>query len=252
MKKNENIIEDKKIVLPNFFTVLNMFCGFFAIIEILQKNYVVGCWLIIAASVFDALDGKIAKFINTRSKFGIEFDSLADLISFGVAPSILIYNLYFNLFGNLGIFISFIPLACGGFRLARFNITPLSVKKENFIGLPIPLYALAISSFVILNYDLWETMKISQLFIPMVLLLSILMVSNIKYDKLPKFKFTRNRKNNIKLLIVFVSLLIISFFKGKAIFPLTLILIFHGIARWAKNLSKSEQDKKVADISIYK
>ena len=244
-------IENKRIVFPNFFTVVNMFCGFFAIIEILQKNYVVSCWLIIAASVFDALDGKIARFINTRSKFGIEFDSLADLISFGVAPSILIYNLYFNLFGNFGIFISFIPLACGGFRLARFNITPLSIQKESFIGLPIPLHALTVSSFVILNHDLWESMKLSPLFIPMIFFLSILMVSKIRYDKLPKFKFTKNRKNNIKLLVLFVSLLIISFFKGKAIFPLVLILIFHGIARWAINLSKSKQEDEVADISIY-
>ena len=88
-------IQNKRVLLPNLFTMLNMFCGFFAVIKILQQEYVTGSWLIIAASIFDALDGKIARSLNTGSKFGIEFDSLADLTSFGFAPSILVYTIYF-------------------------------------------------------------------------------------------------------------------------------------------------------------
>lgn len=244
-------IENKRLVLPNFFTVMNMFCGFFAIAKILQKNFVIGSWLIIIASLFDALDGKMARFINTKSKFGIEFDSMADFISFGVAPSILIYILYLYEFENIGIFLSFIPLVCGGFRLARFNITPVSLKKDSFIGLPIPLYAITISSFVILNYDLWNTMKLYHFIIPMILILSILMVSKIKYEKLPQFKFTKNKENNIKIIIIFVSLIIISFFKGKSIFPLMVFLILYGIIKWVINLTKNPEEDEVADTTTY-
>lgn len=247
MKKFEN----KKVFLPNLFTMINMFCGFFAIIEILQKNYVIGSWLIIAASIFDALDGKIARSLNTRSKFGTEFDSLADLISFGMAPSILVYTIYFNLMGNLGIFLSFIPLACGAFRLARFNITPLTLKKEMYLGLPIPLYAITIGSFIIINFEYWDAMKLNILFIPMILLLSILMVSRVKYDKLPKFKITKNKYNDAKFVITLIFLAIVFLFKGKAIFPLMLILIFHGIVRWIFNLFKRDNRNEVADASIY-
>jgi CDP-diacylglycerol--serine O-phosphatidyltransferase len=244
-------IENKRLVLPNFFTVMNMFCGFFAIVKILQKNFVIGSWLIILASLFDALDGKMARYINKGSKFGIEFDSMADFISFGAAPSILIYLLYLYEFENLGIFLSFIPLVCGGFRLARFNITPVFLKKDSFIGLPIPLYAITISSFVILNYDLWNTMKLNHLSIPMILILSILMISKVKYEKLPQFKFTKNKGNNIKIILVFISFIIISLFKGKAIFPLMVILILFGIVKWLINLAKNPEEDKVADTSTY-
>lgn len=244
-------IENKRLVLPNFFTVMNMFCGFFAIIKILQKNFVIGSWLIIFASIFDALDGKLARFINTKSKFGIEFDSLADFISFGAAPSILIYVLYLNEFENLGIFLSFIPLVCGGFRLARFNITPVTLKKDRFIGLPIPLYAITISSFVILNYDLWNTMKLNHFTIPMILILSILMISKVKYEKLPQFKFTKNKENNIKIIFVFISLIIISLFKGKAIFPIMFILIVYGVVKWIINLAKNPEKDEVTNTTTY-
>ena len=244
-------IPNKKVFLPNLFTMINMFCGFFAIIKILQGNYVVGSWLIIMASVCDALDGKIARSLNTGSKFGTEFDSLADLTSFGIAPSILVYTIYFNQLGNLGIFLSFIPLACGAFRLARFNITPVTLKKEMYFGLPIPIYAITIASFVIVNFEFWESMKLNILFIPLIFLLSILMVSNVKYDKLPKFKFTKDKRNNKISIIALISLGIILLYKGKAIFLMMIILIFHGIIRWAVNIFKNQNGDEIADVSIH-
>ncbi len=244
-------IENKKIFLPNLFTMLNMFCGFFAIIEIFQKNYVIGAWLLIIASIFDALDGKIARSLNTLSKFGTEFDSLADLVSFGIGPSILVYAVYFNQLGNLGILLSFIPLSCGAFRLARFNITPVSLKKEMYLGLPIPLYAITVASFVIINYEYWDAMKLNNLFIPIILLLSILLVSHVKYDKLPKFKIIKNKNNDTKFIIALLYFGIALLFKGKAIFLLMMVLIFHGIIRWIFNLFKNNNDSEVADASIY-
>lgn len=244
-------IQNKKVLLPNLFTMINMFCGFFAIVVIVKENYVVGSWLIIAASIFDFLDGKIARSLNTGSKFGIEFDSLADLTSFGIGPSILIYTIYFNQLGNLGIFLSFIPLACGAFRLARFNITPIAKKKDVYQGLPIPLYAITIASFVIINFEYWDIMRFNILFIPMIFLLSILMVSNVKYDKIPKLKITRDKKNNIKLFLFYIFLSVVFLFKGKVLFPLMVIIIFHGIIRWVINLAKSDKSDEAVDVSSY-
>ncbi len=242
-------IENTKFLLPNIFTVVNMFCGFFSIIEAMQEKFIAASWLIIIAGVFDGLDGKIARFTNTKSKFGEEFDSLADLISFGVAPSILMYTIYFEAFGNLGIVLSFIPIVCGAFRLGRFNITSSSEQKHVYLGLPIPVYALTIASFITFNFSVWGIIRLDFFLVPLLLLLSILMASRIKYEKLPQFKLSKNRKNNMSMLFVFVSLLVIAYFKEKGIFPVTITIVFHGLIRWIIKLIRHQTE--TADVSIH-
>ncbi|MFC1558140.1 CDP-diacylglycerol--serine O-phosphatidyltransferase [candidate division KSB1 bacterium] len=242
-------IENTKFLLPNILTVVNMFCGFFSIIEAMQEKFIAASWLIIIASVFDGLDGKIARFTNTKSKFGEEFDSLADLISFGIAPSVLLYTISFKTFGNLGIVLSFIPIVCGAFRLGRFNITSSSEQKRVYLGLPIPVYAVTIASFILFNISIWGKIRLEFFLVPLVLLLSILMASRIKYEKLPRFKLSRNRKNNFSLLYLFTIFLVIAYFKEQGIFPVTIVIVFHGLIRWIINLIR--HNSETADVSIY-
>src|SRR4030066_426845 len=140
-------------VIPNLFTAINLFCGFLSILSASEGNFNYAAWLIIVAAVFDALDGLVARLTNSSSELGVELDSLSDIISFGCAPSFLIYSTYFHTLEILGIILSSLPLITGGFRLARFNIQLVGFEKTFFIGLPIPTAALTLASFVLAFYD---------------------------------------------------------------------------------------------------
>ena len=140
-------------VIPNLFTATNMFCGFLSIITASNGNYNYAAWLIIVAAIFDALDGLVARLTNSSSELGVELDSLSDIVSFGAAPSFLIYATYLNKFDNVGIILSSLLLIAGGFRLARFNVQLVGFEKSFFLGLPIPTAALTITSFVLAFYN---------------------------------------------------------------------------------------------------
>ena len=136
-------------VIPNLFTATNMFCGFLSIIEAGTGNYNYAAWLIVVAALFDALDGLVARLTNSSSELGVELDSLSDIISFGAAPSFLLYSTYFYQYNTIGIILSSLPLITGGFRLARFNLQLVGFEKSFFLGLPIPISALTITTFVL-------------------------------------------------------------------------------------------------------
>ncbi|NVM22766.1 MAG: CDP-diacylglycerol--serine O-phosphatidyltransferase, partial [Desulfobacterales bacterium] len=137
-------------ILPNLLTSANLFCGFYAIVAATQGYFVKGAIAIMVAAVFDLLDGKIARFTHAVSKFGVEYDSLCDAISFGVAPGILVYLWALQPFGRLGWLAALLFVACGTLRLARFNTQIDIVSSEYFNGLPIPAAAFMISATVLL------------------------------------------------------------------------------------------------------
>lgn len=242
------MIYNRKIV-PSLFTMLNLFFGFFAIVNALQGKFVTASWLITVAAVWDALDGKLARVTQTHSDFGIEFDSIADVVSFGAAPSILIYQVFFYKLGPIGVILSFFPLLFGAIRLARFNVSIDSFEKERFSGLPIPAMAMALSSYVIFNYDLWEGLRFAPALIPLVVLLSFLMVSNIEYEAMPKFSFRASRKNSIVLSILIVGLAAVILLREKAMFPLILGFILFYAIRGLLHAGK-EDDEEVLDITL--
>ena len=128
-------------ILPSIFTLGNMFCGFYAIIAVLSDHFQAAAVAILLAGVFDALDGRVARLTNSCSKFGVEFDSLADLVSFGLAPGILIYMWALKPFGRIGWLASFLFVVCGALRLARFNCQIHTSESWSFTGLPIPMAA---------------------------------------------------------------------------------------------------------------
>jgi CDP-diacylglycerol--serine O-phosphatidyltransferase len=176
----------KKIyIVPNFITTVNMFCGFYSIIASIQGDFVIASWAIMAATVFDMLDGRIARLAKATSQFGVEYDSLSDLISFGVAPAVLLHQWALQPFGRLGWLAAFLFLVCGALRLARFNVNTESLPKGYFQGLPIPIAAGVIATLIIFlqNFDFdafphWIVLLLT-------FALSSLMVSTIPF---PSFK----------------------------------------------------------------
>ena len=168
-------------VLPNLITTANMLCGFFAIIQAIKGEYTRAAYAIVAAAVFDLLDGRVARLTHSTSQFGAEYDSLCDLVSFGVAPGLLLYLWALAPFERLGWLAAFFFAACGALRLARFNVQAHIYEKSYFQGLPIPMAAGIVASSVLAFEDMrWEAGRSEWLF-AMTLLLGVVMVSNFRY-----------------------------------------------------------------------
>lgn len=237
--------------LPSVFTSGNLFCGVLAIIEAFNGNYYRGAWLIILASFFDSIDGMVARLTHHYSRFGAELDSLSDLISFVLAPMILIYPLSLKLLGLWGSLTAFVFVAAGAIRLARFNanIKNLS-EKVIFRGLPTPAAGGVVASFLLFNNALSHDLFMIR-YIPLVIiLLSFLMISDIEYPPIPKIA-----AGSFKSYLIYIGLLlaVIGIIKNPnlTIFPiLTSYIIFGLIRRIYRSTSvekwKNKRRKKIA------
>jgi len=209
-------------ILPNLFTLMNLFFGFYSVVCAINGQFNTAAVAILIAAVFDALDGKIARATNTLSRFGAEFDSLADLVSFGMAPALMMYLWILQPMGRLGWLAAFLFVACGALRLARFNTNLDQPGDGYFVGLPIPAAAGMNAVIVLFTVDL--ELKTSVNHFPVLLLmygLSFLMVSTIKYFSLKKIELFRSMNFNVLVSMMLiltliaanpsVSLLVISF-----------------------------------------
>ncbi|MFH0735401.1 MAG: CDP-diacylglycerol--serine O-phosphatidyltransferase [bacterium] len=222
-----------KAVIPNSFTAMNIICGFFSIVYASMGSFKVAAIFIIIASIFDALDGMVARFFKTSSKFGVELDSLSDVVSFGAAPSFLIYKSYLFHYDFLGIVLSSFILVFGAFRLARFNVQLEDLEtKHDFKGLPIPVQAITLSTFIISFSRNGEIQTpYHNLIIPLILLLSFLMVSNVKYETLPNLKNKSLRDKLIYLGVLIAGLILLVATNGKILFYIFISLVLFGIFR---------------------
>ena len=221
----------KRLLAPGFLTVMNLFLGFYSVISSSKEDYVTASWLIVLAAIFDAFDGKVARATKGFSKFGGEFDSLADVISFGAAPSFLLYQVHLHNMGPAGLIISFFPLMFGAIRLARFNIEVAGPDKIHFKGLPIPAAAGTLASFVIFNYHIWNELWIPSLILPLTISVSLFMVSTLEFDALPKFTFRSGKRNSILFMLLLTGATIVVFFPQKAAFPLATAYIIYSSIR---------------------
>ena len=176
-------------VLPNLLTTLNMFSGFFAIIYAIYGNFTYAAYAIVAAAVFDQLDGRVARIANATSKFGAEYDSLSDVISFGLAPGLLLFLWSLEPFGRVGWLASFFYVACGALRLARFNVQSTSLEKAYFQGLPIPMAGGIVASSVLAFEDLELDAARSWGVLAMTFLLGFVMVSTFRYRSFKDIDF---------------------------------------------------------------
>lgn len=204
-------------ILPNLFTAGGVFSGMMSLIMSASGKFEYAAWLILLALVFDGLDGRVARMTKTTSKFGVEFDSLADIVSFGVAPAMLLYQYCGLDYGRFGMVVSGLYVVFGAIRLARFNVTTSEIEPSVFIGVPIPTAAIFISILILLyekyTLDLYITLFLATLFV------AVLMVSNIRY---PSFKKIDLQKANfIKVLVALVVTASTIF-----IFPIEAMAIF--------------------------
>lgn len=196
-------------ILPNLFTLMNLFFGFYSVVCAINGEFKTAAIAIMIAGVFDALDGKIARATNTLSRFGAEFDSLADLVSFGMAPALMMYLWILKPMGNLGWLAAFLFMACGALRLARFNTNIDQSSDGYFMGLPIPAAAGMNAVIVLFAMDL--ELQTSSNHLPVLILmygLSFLMVSSIKYFSLKKIELFRAMNFNVLVSMMLILTLI--------------------------------------------
>jgi CDP-diacylglycerol--serine O-phosphatidyltransferase len=238
-------------ILPNAITLASVFCGIYSIMEAAGGNSPDSLYraaiAILFGVFFDAMDGRVARMTKTQSEFGVQMDSLADVVTFGIAPCILVYKWGLQQF-ELGFVISFVYAACGVIRLARFNVMAAREEEPNdhFEGLPIPLAAGVIVSLVVAHYksglpDLSGKISI----IVLVLLLSGLMVSKVRYRSFKKFKFSKRSLAGI--LLGSAALFI---FAIKTNYPLAFVAIFFtylivGLVEGAIGVAKKHTQKNV-------
>lgn len=222
--------------VPNFFTVGNMLAGFIAILFAFKNDFTTAVWLIILGGLFDTVDGKIARFFDISSDFGVEYDSLSDVITFGAAPSFLLYNAFFQYWETPGQLMAFFPLMFGSIRLARFNSELVSTEKDDFTGLPIPVAAITLGTAVLFWQSVFNgPLQYPQLLGALVVVLSVLMVTRFKYPAFPKFEVNHaSTKDKWKFFLLVLGIISAILWQEKVVFPLMLLLSFSGVIRWLR------------------
>lgn len=192
--------------LPNLITSANLFLGFLSITFSIDGDYEKAAWAIIFATIFDLLDGRVARMTKTTSRFGIELDSLCDLISFGLAPSLLLYIGGLKDFGRLGIAATLIFTLCGALRLARFNVFFNTLPKSYFQGLPIPIASATIATMIFFSGEVGFAWQESILTLFLITILGLLMISTLRF---PSFKdiHLRHRRSFHQVVTFILTLL---------------------------------------------
>lgn len=196
-------------LLPNLLTSASLFCGFYAILAAIDERFYIAAVSILVAGVFDALDGRIARSTQSTSRFGLEYDSLVDLMSFGIAPSLLVFFWALKPCGRFGWLAAFLYVICGALRLARYNAQIYSLNGKYFKGLPIPVAAAFICTTVLLFHHLGQGGH--QHYIPIMLQiygLSFLMISTIKYPSLKDLGLFRKRPFNFLVIAILIMIII--------------------------------------------
>jgi CDP-diacylglycerol--serine O-phosphatidyltransferase len=216
-------------LLPNGITLCGMFAGFFAIVSALQGDFVLASWAVVVAGVFDALDGAVARLTHSTTKFGIELDSLSDVIAFGVAPAVLVYTWALMPFGRVGWAVAFLFTACGAMRLARFNIQKDSTEKKYFTGMPIPAAAgVIVSTILFYGHMGWGATR-SVYILVLTVILSFLMVSTLRFHSLKELEITKRKP--FRLLVSFVVIIaVIVMHPEIALFAVGMLYLWGGLA----------------------
>ncbi len=198
-------------ILPNLITAASLFAGFYSMVATLNKDYNTAAIAIFISAICDGLDGKVARLTGSSSKFGVEFDSLADLVAFGVTPALLMYSWALRPFGRLGWAAAFLFLACAALRLARFNVQVDTVESKRFIGLPTPASACMVAATVMLFYHFdWPSSFRKLAILALIYLLAFLNVSNFKYNSFKDPAFIKRQPFSMLLLAVVLLIVVVA------------------------------------------
>ncbi len=236
-------------VLPSLLTSGSMFLGFYAILHAFQSDFVRASMAILFAAILDGLDGRVARLTRTVSRFGVEYDSLADLISFGVAPAVLTYTWALKPFGRFGWLAAFLFLACGALRLARFNVQVETTESSHFVGLPIPAAAGMIALLVLFVHRLGIVFTHRSLVILlMVYVLAFLMVSSIPFYSFKKFDLIR-RKPFSTLVLMVLALVVVIAEPEIMLFSIFCLYILSGPAIYLRKIIVGNNVEKEEEIA---
>jgi CDP-diacylglycerol---serine O-phosphatidyltransferase len=238
--------------IPSVLTLASLYCGMISVLNTFEGNLLTAAWLIIAATLFDALDGRASRLLGAESHFGVELDSIVDVCSFGFAPAVLGYVYVTTNLPGLTSFaapLAFVFLACGALRLARFNAQLKGFNKSVFSGLPIPAAAGVLAAFVVfVGTDAMGTVALEWAFPLLQGLLAVLMVSTVSYATLPRLSWD-TKSNRIKLVIFLPTLALAAIFPAELLFVFGLSYVGYGLVRAAAHLVLPERRTALDDDS---
>lgn len=264
----ENGERVKIYLLPNLLTAGNLACGFFSLTWIFKYDPLVTGFepiqiairLILAAFAFDFFDGRVARIARRESQFGREFDSLADIVSFGVAPAFLVYRIVLHQFERTGWLVAAVYLVCGGIRLARFNVLThvgAGKGKEEFIGFPIPSAAALVVSVTTFMIALAEHDRqlggVRWVLMGLMILLSVLMVSNVRYPTFKNVEWNMQRGVAAFALLVVIGLLLAVNWQ-VTLAGLFIAYLLYGLVRpwiskrWRREIESDDSDEETPSI----
>ncbi|MEJ2683049.1 MAG: CDP-diacylglycerol--serine O-phosphatidyltransferase [Candidatus Sulfobium sp.] len=216
-------------ILPNSLTLSGMFFGFYSILSAIKGNFNYAAWAIMIAVVFDGLDGWVARLTHSTTRFGIELDSLSDLVAFGVAPSVLVYKWAIAPFGRIGFAAAFLFTACGALRLARYNVQMGSTESKAFTGMPIPGAAMIAATLVLFWHEIWKATPYGNVFVLILtIFLALLMVSTLRFHGLKEIDF-RRRKPFWILVVFVIGIVLILIHPPTALFVFAMGYLLEGL-----------------------
>ncbi|MBF0539389.1 MAG: CDP-diacylglycerol--serine O-phosphatidyltransferase [Nitrospirae bacterium] len=198
-------------ILPNALTLCGMCFGFYSIVASLKGQYTDAGWAILIANIFDGLDGWVARMTNSTSRFGIELDSLSDLVAFGVAPSIMAYNWALQPAGRIGWAVAFLYVCCGALRLARYNVQMVSTEKKYFTGMPIPAAATILATLVIFHEHQFGNVHANSTLVAIITaVISIFMISTLRFHGLKELDLKKRKPFPFLVLLIILTAIIIT------------------------------------------
>jgi len=239
--------------IPNSFTIFNMFLGFMSILSSANGEYFWAAWFIIFGGIFDGFDGKIARALDSTSDFGIQFDSLADIVTFCLAPSVFVYMVWAEPLGQLvGGFYAFMPLMLGSIRLAKFNLEAEGDQQGQFHGVPTPLMALTVVGIWLFLSQIheypflqWEPRNLggdARIVLPFIMMISSLMLSKIPFAKSPIMSLKGSFKEKWAFISALLMIVLVFASKGFLLFPLALLMILSSLLKWTKGQRDAEDE----------
>ncbi len=195
--------------LPNILTSLNLMAGFYAITQVVNRNFSLAVWAILLAVIMDGLDGMAARLTRGSSAFGLEYDSMADLVSFGAAPALFIYFWQLRHYGRIGWVAAFLFVACGALRLARFNVQSTDVQKYRFLGIPIPMAASqVVTTYLMINHLEFSSRTQGIVVIVTAYITAFLMISNFSYRSLKSIRVRRRNAFYVPVLFILLAAIV--------------------------------------------
>lgn len=235
------LLENRRLAyfIPNTFTALNMACGFNAILFAFHGQFYKACMFIVLGAIFDSVDGRLARLTNTQSSFGEQFDSLSDLVSFGVSPAIVYYFRFLTDAGRPGMVACFFFMLCGALRLARFNANIDRNKSDYFQGLPIPGGATAVISMIFMAEMFPEIIPMKALTVAYLIFYAALMISNIPFPSFKKSEWVKTHKKQV-LMIIFLVIASLFVYEEVMIPAIITFYVVASLIYWATHLKKFE------------